>query len=682
VQQAVSREGREQISGTMASTTGGCRSNGTKGAVVVVDTIMTERNRIDWTRILSTLSDEQFELEISKERGRRRLQIVSADTNLVVGTTSSIAATTAGGTSTASSTVRQQQEQEEQQQPAPTSNDEQPRKETPDERQTRLKAEARAYASYALGSSGSSPAHTHASTTTATKTKKTQAKRKSLSSSSAPCTDNTRCALTTSTKEKKKKNAPTKNPKSKNNGKALAATTIAAPTKKQKSNNKGKVSATTTIATVSASVSVSVTPAITTATTGRTTADQIIAAAATAAVQQNKNKKKRKRSNPAKSSAESAATNATAASVHVAASYQVGGVTIIGQGQPLNGDHYEQQQPIKDKPRGSASDATLQKREDTWNALYEQALAYKAQHGHLCVPSTRDTIPQKQLYRWLCKQRYDWTDYRNKQQGLHNDNDNNNNDSQEPTLTAEATTTATKTKENSDINQAPTSTETTSTPTPTPTPTTPAKKRSTRLNTITEHKITLLAQLGLGSLKLGPSKPQGSLQRGCETWEIHFQQLLKYKKEFGTVEIRTYNYKKHKDQPYYKLSTWCETQRCAFFKRTAIANNKEVNKSNRLVLTDHQMQKLVAIGFRFTNKQSSWEERIEQIINYKAKHGDTLVPVAFTGSNNLGRWVTSVKRTYSLQKLSTERISILDAIGFDFSIRKIHRLDTNTNDAF
>ena len=41
--------------------------------------------------------------------------------------------------------------------PAPTSNNEQPRKEIPDEQQTPLKAEARVYASYTLGSSGSGP---------------------------------------------------------------------------------------------------------------------------------------------------------------------------------------------------------------------------------------------------------------------------------------------------------------------------------------------------------------------------------------------------------------------------------------------------------------------------------------------------------------------------------------------
>merc|ERR1711865_717419 len=121
----------------------------------------------------------------------------------------------------------------------------------------------------------------------------------------------------------------------------------------------------------------------------------------------------------------------------------------------------------------------------------------------------------------------------------------------------------------------------------------------------------------------------------------------------------------------------------------ALAQQKHINPNNRLVMTDDQMERLASIGFRFTNKQSTWEERIEQLVEYKAKHGDTLVPVAYTQHNNFGRWVTYVKRQWSLNKLPPDRIATLEAIGFDFTVRKIHRLpvgkyelsaaETNTN---
>merc|ERR1711865_274456 len=121
----------------------------------------------------------------------------------------------------------------------------------------------------------------------------------------------------------------------------------------------------------------------------------------------------------------------------------------------------------------------------------------------------------------------------------------------------------------------------------------------------------------------------------------------------------------------------------------ALAQQKHINPNNRLVMTDDQMERLASIGFRFTNKQSTWEERIEQLVEYKVKHGDTLVPVAYTHHNNFGRWVTYVKRQWSLNKLPPDRIATLEAIGFDFTVRKIHRLpvgkyelsaaETNTN---
>lgn len=175
-------------------------------------------------------------------------------------------------------------------------------------------------------------------------------------------------------------------------------------------------------------------------------------------------------------------------------------------------------------------------------------------------------------------------------------------------------------------------------------------------NTMSHYKIQKLVDLGLGTIENGPFTNLAYDAR----WEEMYQELVRFKNQYGHCNVV-----KHSDQ-YPALVGWASQQRGAFFNRQERAATGI--KKRGICLTDERMNKLAAIGFRF-KVQSDWDERLKQIIEYKALNGNTRVPVAYRGHNNLGRWVTSIKTAYYEGKVPADRIAKLDAIDFDWSLR-------------
>jgi hypothetical protein len=52
---------------------------------------------------------------------------------------------------------------------------------------------------------------------------------------------------------------------------------------------------------------------------------------------------------------------------------------------------------------------------------------------------------------------------------------------------------------------------------------------------------------------------------------------------------------------------------------------------------------------------------------YKSKHGDINVPSTYPANQSLPYWIGTQRAYYKKNKLSEERIGLLNAIGFDFS---------------
>jgi hypothetical protein len=71
----------------------------------------------------------------------------------------------------------------------------------------------------------------------------------------------------------------------------------------------------------------------------------------------------------------------------------------------------------------------------------------------------------------------------------------------------------------------------------------------------------------------------------------------------------------------------------------------------------------------------TWDERLQALVAYKAKHGNCNVPFRCEEGQNLGRWVSKVRG--SRIKISTERRGGLDKLGFNWETKEREQLHWN-----
>ena len=61
-----------------------------------------------------------------------------------------------------------------------------------------------------------------------------------------------------------------------------------------------------------------------------------------------------------------------------------------------------------------------------------------------------------------------------------------------------------------------------------------------------------------------------------------------------------------------------------------------------------------------------WEERFKELLAFKKKFGHCNIPARWKENIQLGTWVANLRAFHRRGKLSGERITRLDAIGFDW----------------
>ena len=91
-----------------------------------------------------------------------------------------------------------------------------------------------------------------------------------------------------------------------------------------------------------------------------------------------------------------------------------------------------------------------------------------------------------------------------------------------------------------------------------------------------------------------------------------------------------------------------------------------------------RVQKLDDLGFEWGPTHipptiPTWNERLGDLIRYKAEHGHCNVPQR---QGSLGEWVVNQRKAYKNKKgkLSEKRIQKLDDLGFSWSARKNDKL--------
>jgi len=127
-------------------------------------------------------------------------------------------------------------------------------------------------------------------------------------------------------------------------------------------------------------------------------------------------------------------------------------------------------------------------------------------------------------------------------------------------------------------------------------------------------------------------------------WESMFQLLKEYKAQYGNTLVP----KRYDKNP--QLGNWVNTQR---------------NLHSKKELLRDRVLRLESIGFVWCLwKQVPWESMFQLLKEYKTKHGNTLVPSRYNKNPQLGNWVNTQRNLHSKKELLSDRVLLLESIGF------------------
>mmetsp|Transcript_31728 Transcript_31728/g.60573 ORF Transcript_31728/g.60573 Transcript_31728/m.60573 type:complete len:1010 (+) Transcript_31728:607-3636(+) len=147
-----------------------------------------------------------------------------------------------------------------------------------------------------------------------------------------------------------------------------------------------------------------------------------------------------------------------------------------------------------------------------------------------------------------------------------------------------------------------------------------------------EHTASLVGigfSWGTAPLKLG--------------WENRYEMLQQYKLQFGDC---------NPPRAHPQLGYWVGNQRSLY---------------KRGNLSQERIAALNKLGFNWgmakKNPDVSWREQYNELLSYKAEHGNCNVRQSDTG---LGRFVHWQRYVYKKGKISEERVNLLNEIGFNF----------------
>jgi hypothetical protein len=115
------------------------------------------------------------------------------------------------------------------------------------------------------------------------------------------------------------------------------------------------------------------------------------------------------------------------------------------------------------------------------------------------------------------------------------------------------------------------------------------------------------------------------------------------------------------------LAQWVKRQRYQY---------KLLTAGKHSTLTQERVMELESLGFVWDSHAVAWEERLDELRLFKAKHGHTTVPANFKGNPTLAIWIKCQRRQLRLSKkvepsnMTHERMQKLDALGFVWNPRK------------
>lgn len=139
------------------------------------------------------------------------------------------------------------------------------------------------------------------------------------------------------------------------------------------------------------------------------------------------------------------------------------------------------------------------------------------------------------------------------------------------------------------------------------------------------------------------------------SWDLMYSYAKSYFEKFGNLEVP----KRYKTPEGYSLGSWILTQ-----KRVRVG---DVYGN----LSEERIAKLDEIGMVWENvRELSFNRYYQEAENYFAEHGDLLVPANYVTESGakLGAWITYQRNAKLHNRLSDERVEMLEAIGMQWSL--------------
>jgi len=89
-------------------------------------------------------------------------------------------------------------------------------------------------------------------------------------------------------------------------------------------------------------------------------------------------------------------------------------------------------------------------------------------------------------------------------------------------------------------------------------------------------------------------------------------------------------------------------------------------------MTEERIRALNDVGFNWSSTGTTWNERFQELKDYKERFGNCLVPTKYSTNPKLGKWVSTQRYQYKLymegksSQMTEERIRALEDPRIDF----------------
>lgn len=139
-------------------------------------------------------------------------------------------------------------------------------------------------------------------------------------------------------------------------------------------------------------------------------------------------------------------------------------------------------------------------------------------------------------------------------------------------------------------------------------------------------------------------------------WTKRFEELVRFREKFGHCLVP------HKWSENLALATWVKRQRYQYKLR---------EQGKRSTLTKERRDALDALDFVWDSHNAIWEERFNELVEFRRVNGHTSVPSTHK-NHTLSVWVQCQRRQWKLMKEDT---SIKDSVTYRIKQSRVERLE-------